>query len=111
MHRLREALSGGEPIHTTGIVLQGLLQGFRGAKSQEQIVERFKAIAMITPARDDYIKAAQLCNEYRRRDIQVGTIDTLLAQPCLQHDLVMLTTDHDFRHAANWTPLQLWRAS
>ncbi len=111
VRRLRDALRAGEPMCTTGIVLQELLQGFRGAKAQEQIVERFKAIAMITPARDDYINAAQLRNECCRRGIQVGTIDALLAQLCLQHDLVMLTTDHDFSHVADGTPLQLWRTS
>ena len=94
----------------TGIVLQELLQSFRGAKAQEQIVKRFKAMAMITPTRGDYIKAAELRNECRR-GIQVGTSDALLAQLCSQHDLLRLTTDHDFSHIAEWTPLQLWRAS
>ena len=111
VHRLREALSGGEPIHTTGIVLQELLQGYRGPKARARIVERFAAIAMITPTRADHINAAELRNACRRRGIQVGTIDALLAQICIRYDLVMLSADLDFRHVADWTPLQLWRAS
>lgn len=110
VRRLRNALRVGEPVCTTGIVLQELLQGFCGAKAQEQVVERFKAVAMITPTRDDYIKAAQLRNECRRRGIQVGTIDALLAQLYIQHGLGMLTTDNDCSHIADWTPLQPWRA-
>ena len=110
VQRLREALSGGETIHTTGIVLQELLQGFRGPRAKAQIVERFAALSMIVPARDDHIEAAELRNKCRRRGIQVGTIDALIAQLCIRHGLVMLTTDRDFSHIANLTQIQLWSA-
>jgi len=92
-------------------VLQELLQGYRGPKAKAQVVERFAALPLIVPARGDHIDAAELRNECRRHGIQVGTIDALLAQLCISHDLVMLTTDRDFSHIAEWTPLQLWRAS
>ena len=110
VRRLRDALSGGEAVHTTGIVLQELLQGYRGPRARAEVVERFAALALIVPARDDHIDAAELRNTCRRHGIQVGTIDALLAQLCIRHDLVMLTTDRDFSHIAEWTPLQLWRA-
>ena len=109
VRRLRDALGGGEAIHTTGIVLQELLQGYRGPKARARIVERFAALPMIIPMRDDHIAAAELRNECRRRGVQAGTLDALLARLCIQHDLMMLSTDHDFSHIANWTPLQLWR--
>ena len=111
VRRLREALSGGEAVHTTGIVLQELLQGYRGPRARAQVVERFATLPLIVPARDDHIDAAALRNTCRRHGIQVGTIDALLAQLCIRHDLVMLTTDRDFSHIAQWTPLQLWRAA
>ena len=108
VQRLREALGGGEAIYTTGIVLQELLQGFRGPKAKARIVERFGALAMIVPVRDDYIDAAESRNKCRRHGIQVGTIDALLAQLCIRHKLIMLATDRDFSHMTKWTPLQLW---
>ena len=111
VRRLREALSGGEAVHTTGIVLQELLQGYRGPRAGAQVVERFAALPLIVPARDDHIDAAALRNTCRGHGIQVGSIDALLAQLCIRHDLVMLTTDRDFSHIAEWTPLQLWRAA
>ena len=110
VRRLREALSGGEAVHTTGIVLQELLQGYRGPRARAQVMERFATLPLIVPARDDHIDAAALRNTGRRHGMQVGTIDALLAQLCIRHDLVMLTTDRDFSHIAEWTPLQLWRA-
>ena len=108
--RLRDALAGGEPVHTTGIVLQELLQGYRSPKAARRIIERFAEIAMITPIRGDYIRAAELHNMCRSHGIQAGTIDALLAQICIRHDLIMLTTDGDFSHIADRAPLKLWRA-
>lgn len=111
VRRLQDALSGGETVHTTGVVLQELLQGFRGPRASGQIVKRFAALPMIVPTRGDHGDAAELHNECRRHGIQVGTIDALLAQLCIRHDLVMLSVDRDFHHIAGWTPLQLWRPS
>ncbi len=108
MGRLGEALSGGETIHTTGLVLQELLQGFRGPRARTLIVERFAALAMITPDRQDYVAAADIRNDCRRHGIQTGTIDALLAEICIRHGLVMLSTDQDFRHMAARTKLVLW---
>ncbi len=108
--RLREALASQEPVYTTGLVLQELLQGFRGPKARESIVERFSALPMIVPGRDDHIAAADIRSTCRRHGVQLGTIDALLVRLCLHHDLEMLSTDGDFHHAARHTPLRIWRA-
>ena len=57
---LVRAIEGGETLLTTGLVLQELLQGFAGPKSRSQIVERFSALPLIVPDRDDHIDAAEL---------------------------------------------------
>ena len=106
--RLGDALSAGEPVFTTGLVLQELLQGFRGPQAAQNIVERFSALPFITPTRADHVEAASLRNTCRRRGVQVGTIDALLASLCIAHDLVMLSTDRDFAGIAKSTPLVLW---
>jgi len=41
--------------------------------------------------------------------VQVGTIDALLAQLCVRHQLVMLTTDADFDSMARHAPLRRWK--
>ncbi|MCY4057394.1 MAG: PIN domain-containing protein [Gammaproteobacteria bacterium] len=109
VRRLREAL-GADALHTTGLVLQELLQGCRGPRARAQIIDRFAAIAVIVPTRDDHIDAARLRNACRRRGIQLGTIDALLAQLCIAHQLVMLSTDRDFRLIADSTALRLWHS-
>lgn len=95
-------------MFTTGLVLQELLQGFRGPKAAESIVERFAALPFVIPTRADHVEAAALRNACRRRGVQVGTIDALLASLCIAHDLVMLSTDRDFARIAESTPLVLW---
>jgi predicted nucleic acid-binding protein len=87
-------------------VLQEVLQGFSGPKARAQILSRFSAIPLIVPDREDHIEATALRTSCR----QVGTIDALLAELCIRHDLTMLSTDDDFRHIGGQCPLKLWRA-
>lgn len=60
VRRLLQALDEGEAVFTTGIVLQELLQGFRGAKARDAIIERFAALPRLAPDIDDHIAAADL---------------------------------------------------
>lgn len=106
---LRTALGGTETVVTTGLVLQELLQGFGGPRAHRDIVARFAALALVVPDRDDHIGAAALRNRCRRAGVQIGTIDALLAQLCIRHELQLLTTDHDFTLAARHCPLRVWK--
>ena len=107
---LVEAIRNGETIVTTGLVLQELLQGFSGAKARDQILDRFSAVPLLVPDRNDYVEAAGLRNRCRRKGVQIGTIDALLAQLCIRHDLTMLTSDNDFRRIAGHSALRMWLA-
>ena len=55
---LKDALEGGEPVVTTGLVLQELLQGFSGPRDRVQIIDRFGALPILSPGRQDHIDAA-----------------------------------------------------
>lgn len=109
--RLRQALEQGEEICCTGLILQELLQGLRGPKAKAAIVARFDAIPMIIPARQEYIDAAGLQITCRKRGIQVGTIDALIAQLCIGHELTLLSTDQDFDHMASIVGLSVWKST
>ena len=95
-------------ILTTGLVLQELLQRFSGPKFRDQILDRFSSIPLLMPDRNDHVAAAELRNHCRRNGVQVGTIDALLAQLCIHHDLTMLAADADFNHVARHSALQVW---
>lgn len=107
---LKTALEVGEEVVTTGLVLQELLQGFSGPRDRAKIVEQFGALPLLAPDRQDHIEAADLRNRCRRAGIQIGTIDALLAQLCIRHGLMLLTTDKDFDHVAAKAALRLWKA-
>ena len=106
---LDDALVRGEPILTTGLVLQELLQGFAGPKARAQILRRFSALPLLVPDREDHVQAAGLRNTCRRAGVQLGTIDALLAQLCIRYQLTLLSADRDFEHLAEHAPLRVWR--
>ena len=108
---LVRAIEVGETLLTTGLVLQELLQGFVGPRSRNLILDRFSALPLLVPDRQDYVEAAELRNKCRRSGIQVGTIDALLAQLCIRHDLTMLTTDGDFDNIVRHSGLKVWSAA
>lgn len=107
---LVRALERGDSVLTTGLVLQELLQGFTGPRSRELILEKFSALPLLVPDRDDHVAAAALRNTCRRGGSQVGTIDALIAQLCVRHSLTLLTTDQDFNGMARHAPIRLWRS-
>ena len=82
------------------------LREFIARREQRQLRELFDSLV---PDRDDHIQAADLRNRCRRSGVQIGTIDALLAQLCIHHDLTMLSTDADFEKVAEHHPLTLWR--
>ena len=107
---LRDALSGGEIVATTGVILQELLQGVVPERSRTQITGMLAALEYLTPSRGDHVAAAGVRNTLRSAGVQVGTIDALIAQLAIAGGHVLLTTDNDFRAASSHINLQLWRA-
>jgi hypothetical protein len=105
---LRSALDASQVVVTTGLILQEVLQGFAGPKARDQILERFRNLALLTPDRADHVEAADLRNACRRRGVQVGTIDALLTRLCQRYELTLLTTDRDFERIAAVTALSVW---
>jgi predicted nucleic acid-binding protein len=90
---LKQALAEGGQIVTTGLVLQEILQGFVGPKAKADIISRFAAIPLVS-----------------RAGVQVGTVDAILSQLCIRHQLILLTTDNDFKNMAKHVDLRVWPA-
>jgi len=61
---LRQALQGEEIVVTTGLVLQELLQGFTGPRARRDIIERFAALPLVHPNRQDHVDAADLRDRF-----------------------------------------------
>ncbi len=104
---LTSSIDSGVEIYSTGIILQELLQGFTKPKSADLIIDRFAAIPMLIPETSDYIDAAKLRNQCRRKGVQIGTVDALIAQLSIRLQLSLLTADEDFSHMAGVVKLRL----
>lgn len=74
-------------------------------------MDRFAALPLVVPDREDHVAAAGLRNSCRKKGVQIGTIDALLAQLCIRYELVLLTTDEDFHHIARHSELRLWEGT
>lgn len=105
---LRDALAGGDRVVTTGVILLELLRGFVPEQARRAIRDDLGAVDVIEPSWTDYEAAAGLSNTCRRAGVQLSSIDALIAQLAIAHDLVLLTTDQDFVHAARHIPLRVW---
>lgn len=79
-----------------------------GPAARRRILERFTSLPSVVPQRADHVAAADLRTTCRRHGVQVGTIDALLAQLCIHHGMVMLSTDRDFTRVAELSRLRVW---
>lgn len=75
---LRQALEGGRGRCYHGADFAGTVARLRGTACAKDIIERFAALPLLNPDRQDYIDAAELRNRCRRAGLQMGTIDALL---------------------------------
>ncbi|MCW2787308.1 MAG: vapC [Marmoricola sp.] len=91
-----------------GIVQLELFQGFLPTRVQDALEERFGSMNLVEPRREDYLGAARLGRACRSAGLQLGVIDSLIAQLAIGHGLTLLTTDRDFTHAARHIPLKIW---
>lgn len=86
------------------VVLTELLSDPAARREMEETVAGFPLL----PILEGYWERAGL---NRRKLIQKGlkakTADTLIAQSCIDHDVVLITRDPDFRHFAKHCGLKL----
>lgn len=108
VRELTRALLSGESVFSTGVILLELLRGDLPPRTRSTITREFAALDFVEPRTQDYVAAAELSNTCRRRGVQLGTVDALIAQLAIANDLTLLTTDKDFEHAAMHVPLRIW---
>jgi predicted nucleic acid-binding protein len=92
----------------TGVVLQELLQGLRAGPVLDRVVAELSKLSLLVPSRDDHQQAAELFTTCRRNGVQLATVEALIAALCVRRDLVLLSSDNDFRHAARFVDLRVW---
>lgn len=99
--RVRDRVTAGDTFAICVPVLTETLFGIsllpRAAQNRAEWARLQSAIPCHLPGEADGASAATLQLALRRQGRQLATVDALIAAVALRHDLILLTTDRDFR--------------
>lgn len=107
--KLRDALTQGDLVCSTGMVLLELLRGTIPPKASATIQTAFASLDLIEPTTADYVAAATVGNACRSAGIQIGSVDALIAHLVSSNGHTLLTTDKDFLLAQQAIDLKIWQ--
>jgi len=107
---LVQAVQEDVPVFVTPIIVQEILQGARDEKEWTALDRHLARQALVHPA-DALVthrRAGRIYFDCRRKGLTVrSTIDCLIAQLALEHDLSLLQDDKDYRTIREIRPLRL----
>lgn len=105
-NKLRDIIKDGLAV-IIGPIRQELLSGIPGAeqfKKLKDILSSFEDIPLDTEC---FIKAAEFSNICRNKGVQGSTIDFLICAVAYSKNLLIFTTDNDFKKYKKHLPINL----
>ncbi|TGK38481.1 PIN domain nuclease [Leptospira gomenensis] len=103
---LYHIITNEDDIFVTGIILQEILTGIKDQKIFSEIEDQFRYFNFLSPTEKDHIEAAKLRNLLSKKGIVLATIDALIAQIAITHNLILATYDNDFLRLSGITKLK-----
>jgi predicted nucleic acid-binding protein len=103
----RGCVEAGHGLLMVGPILQELLDGLRSEQQFSRMLLVLEPVPMVPLDRSTYVLAAQMANDCRRKGVQAGAVDFLIAAACIESAYPLLTADHDFERIASCTELVL----
>jgi predicted nucleic acid-binding protein len=92
-----------------GPVRMEVLQGVRFAEQLPQIEQAWSPLLHYPTEEHHFDQSAALYRSLRQRGITIRrSMDCLIASLALDHGLLLLAQDRDFRLMAQYCPLRLW---
>jgi predicted nucleic acid-binding protein len=104
-------LQRGIPFGINSFILQEVLQGAASEKEFSLLREYLSTQRFydLKDPVDSFINAAKLYMECRKKGITIrSTIDCLIAETVLEHNLLLLHSDNDFKAMARVIPLKFF---
>ena len=104
---LREILDCDYPFGITGVIYQEVLQGADSETSYQRLEAYLSTQVFYHPQDpvESYSQAARLYFRCRRAGVTLrSTIDCLIAQVAIEHDLLIVHNDRDFDQLASVVP-------
>ncbi|SPD73182.1 PilT protein domain protein [uncultured Desulfobacterium sp.] len=109
--KLEEILMRRIPFGITPFIMQEILQGAASEKDFE-LLRKYLSTQRFYHLKDplnSFIDAAKTYMKCRRKGITIrSTIDCLVAQTAIEHDLMLLHNDNDFRRMSKVIPLRFY---
>lgn len=114
VEQLRAILTTEQTAGISPVIYQEILQGSESEQRFKQFRDYFMELNFYHPKdpTNSYAQAAYLYFSCRRKGITIrSTIDCLIAQTAIEHNLILLHSDKDFLRIAEVNPqLQLYSA-
>lgn len=109
--KLEEVLRQDLPFGINSFIFQEVLQGAKSEK-EYKILKKYlgtQSFYHLKDPVDSFAGAARIHFDCREKGITVrSTIDCLIAQTALEHDLFLLHNDNDFNAMATAIPLKIY---
>jgi predicted nucleic acid-binding protein len=105
--RLQTLLNRQQTVAITEMILMEILQGTKDSKTYDRYRQYFIGQAILQPIHgiESYAEAALLYRQCRAKGITIrSTIDCLIAQIAIEHEVALLHSDQDFDHLAIAVP-------
>ena len=108
---LHNLIENEEDIAITEIILTEVLQGVRDDKYFQSIKEYLSEFPIIkSNGINTYVKSAQIYRDCRRKGKTIRkTIDCIIAEICIENNLILLHKDSDFKHIESCTDLKCYK--
>lgn len=104
-------LQRGIPFGINSFILQEVLQG-AASEREFSLLKQYLSTQRFYDLKDpvvSFINAAKLYMDCRKKGITIrSTIDCLIAETVLEHDLLLLHNDNDFKAMAKVIPLKFF---
>jgi len=105
---LKDCLNRREHIFIAGVIAQEILQGIRDDSQYHAIREFLFFLSKIDTQFSDYVDAANIYRDLRRRGATIRSpVDCLIAALAIRHRLFLLHKDCDFAAIARHYPLSI----
>lgn len=107
VNHLQQILKAGQLVGICSVIYQEILQGSESQQRFNQFKNYFSGLTFYHPKHnlESYDQAAHIYFTCRRLGITVrSTIDCLIVQIAIEHDLILLHSDKDFTNIGNVIP-------
>lgn len=107
VERLKRLLLAGAGVGLTPAIYQEILQGALDEAKFRRFRDYFSSQSFYLPLNpvESHAAAARIYYDCRRKGIPIhSTIDCLIAQTAIEHDLILLHNDRDFERIAEVAP-------